>query len=149
MKKSPLSKIGKSPVSQAKQRVQALLRLLAIKRAGGCILRHYSEAGLCGGHRKDGELILQFDHLSTREKNISWHVDLGVIVCIRHHLYFKRQYPAEYERMAIDNIGEERAKFLYRVRADHKPHPMSLWDWNKLEIYLSSELKKLSEKNGR
>lgn len=62
---------AQTPSAQAKKRIQALLRPIAIKRDGGCILRDYIEAGICGGYGpKSGDLILQAEHLNPRERNI-------------------------------------------------------------------------------
>src|ERR1700733_1626491 len=94
-RKSPLREKSDSPTAQCKSRIQALLRAIAILRDGGCVLRFYSEAGACGGYRNDGELILQAEHLNTRERNISYG-DIRNIECLcqRHHGYFKPQYGA-------------------------------------------------------
>ena len=67
-----LRKKSKNPASQAKERIQALLRLLAIARDNGWVLRHYPEAEACGGYRNDGELILQAEHLNDRKYSVSF-----------------------------------------------------------------------------
>jgi hypothetical protein len=66
-----------------------------LKRDGGCILRHYTDvAGKCGGYRTDGGLILQFDHFHSRANSISYgDLRLGGILCKRHHIFWKKQYP--------------------------------------------------------
>lgn len=57
MKRTPLRQNSKSPVAQIKVRIQALIREIAILRDGGCALRFYPEAGLCGGYGpKSGKL---------------------------------------------------------------------------------------------
>ena len=43
---TPPRKQGKSEMAQAKQGIQAILRQIVIARDGGCILRHYPEAGV-------------------------------------------------------------------------------------------------------
>ncbi len=78
--RTPLKTKGDSEVAEVKKRVQALLRAIVIITDGGCVLRHYTEAGACGGYRKDGELILQAEHLITRKNSISFG-DLRNIVC--------------------------------------------------------------------
>src|SRR5713226_824439 len=50
MKRTPLLQSSKSPVALCKARIQASLREITIKRDGGCVLRHYPEAGNCGGY---------------------------------------------------------------------------------------------------
>jgi hypothetical protein len=60
---------------------------------------------------KDGHLILQFDHLNTRARNISFgYRRLGVGVCERHHIFWKAQDPDEYMRIARQHIGLERSR---------------------------------------
>src|SRR3990167_10632447 len=84
-RKSPLRKKGESELSQCKDRIQALLRAIAIKRDGGCVLRGWA-ARPCSGWNKKGELILQYDHLITRTRNISYgDPRLGVCICLGHH----------------------------------------------------------------
>lgn len=141
MKRTPLRKKGKSETAQCKDRIQALLRQLAIKRDGGCVLRNYPEAGACGGFRKDGELILQAEHLNTRERNISYG-DMRNIVCLckRHHGCWKPQYSRLYWELIEKIIGKKRWKWLKRVEADKKSYPMGLHEWTKIEIGLKQEL---------
>src|SRR5665213_940960 len=50
MKLTPLRKSSKTPVALCKIRIQPLVRETAIIRDGGCVLRHYPEAGACGGY---------------------------------------------------------------------------------------------------
>jgi len=146
MKKTKLRKSSKSPIALCKKRIQALLRLLAIHRDGGCVMRNHPETGKCGGYTKLGNLILQFDHLNSRARNISFgELALGVTVCKRHHFYYKKQYPFEYERCAINNIGPKREKFLYKVRADKRVYKMGLSDWTLIEIALQNELNDLQK----
>lgn len=146
MKRTKIRKKGKSEISQCKTRIQALLRDLAIIRDGGCVMKHYQETGKCGGRKKNGELILQFDHLHSRTNSTAWNLDLGICVCLRHHFYYKRQYPFEYERYAIDNIGKKREELLYRTRADNKPYSMKLHNWLFIEMGLTQDIKRLTQK---
>jgi hypothetical protein len=143
MRRTPLRKTSKSPVALCKARIQALLREIAILRDGGCFLRNRAEFGQCGGYgSKSGKLIQQFDHLNTRERNISYgDPRLGVCVCLRHHFYFKKQYPYEYEKAAREFIGPERTALLERVKADRKTYAMGIYEWGKIEIALKQELK--------
>lgn len=146
MRKTPLNKIGKSEVTKCKLRIQALLRKMAIIRDGGCILRHYEEAGQCGGYGKvSGELILQAEHLNTRERNISFG-DMRNIVCLcqHHHGYFKPQYSLIYWDLVRRHIGEDRWAWLQRVIKDRKSYPMGLWDWGKVEAALKQDLDQIN-----
>lgn len=147
LKASRLRLKGVSDSSKAKERIQALLRSIGLLRDGGCIFRHYPETGECGGYKKDGSLILQFDHLNSRVHAISFSDSrLGVIACLRHHFYYKKQYPFEYERCAINNIGKKRADLLYLVRADRSPHKVDL---KLAELALEKELGDLKHQTAR
>lgn len=136
-----MRKRAKTPVNECKDRIQELCRQIAIRRDGGCVFRDYPEAGRCGGYANDGHLILQYDHLNSRAHSISYgDTRFGICVCERHHIFWKRQYPAQYETIAKKVIGEKRAKLLDAVRADGKAHRMTEWDWAKVEIALQKEL---------
>jgi hypothetical protein len=149
MKRTPLRRSSKSPTALCKIRIQALLREIAILRDGGCVLRNFIEAGVCGGYGpKSGKLILQAEHLNTRERNISFG-DMRNIVCLcqRHHGYFKQQNGALYWDLIRRHIGEERWAWLQRVIADRKTYPMGIYEWQKVELALRAELKSLTPAN--
>lgn len=148
MKKSPLNKTGKSETAKCKIRIQALLREISIIRDGGCFLRHYKEAGACGGYRNDGGLILQAEHLISRQRNISY-ADLNNIVCLclRHHSFFKQQNGALYWDLIHRHIGKKRWDWIQKVLRDEKAYLMTLWDWQKAELFLKNELNKLKLKD--
>ena len=127
MKKTQLRVVGTSNASILKRDIQEILREIGIVRDGGCVFRDFPETGKCGGYRKDGKLILQFDHLNSRIHAISFSDSrLGILVCKRHHLYFKKQYPVKYEEIARKVIGKERCDLLDKVRADKSPHKVDL-----------------------
>jgi hypothetical protein len=93
LKRTPLKKKSTSPTAQIKGNIQALLREIVIIRDGCCILRdlparirYFYEVPDCNGYRKDGELILQADHLITRENNATY-ADSRLVVCVcqGHH----------------------------------------------------------------
>src|SRR3990167_11522245 len=121
-----------SPVSQAKKRIQALVRDIVIKRDGGCILRGRKDIAPCNGYRADGELILQADHLITRGKNIGF-ADTRLIVCLckGHHTAKTFDQSDIYEPLIREKIGSERADLWAKCKADRKSYPMSAWDWQK------------------
>lgn len=131
LKRTKLRVVGHSDVSEIKRDIQAVLREIVILRDGGCILRHYGESGQCGGYRKDGELILQAEHLHTRGNSASY-ADHRLVVCLcqRHHIFYKPQHADEYYRIVKSHIGKERTSLLERVQEDHSAHKM---DW-KLEL---------------
>ena len=130
--------------SEAKDEIQGLLRQIVIERDGGCVLRHYREAGACGGYTKAGDLILQFDHLNSRVHSSSFGDErLGVCVCKRHHIFWKKQYPAKYEELVRRHIGKARCDLLDRVREDnHKPYKA---DWKLVKLGLERTLKNLKK----
>ncbi len=127
---------GHSTTKELKDEIQAVLREIVILRDGGCFLRHFScritpQYKNCGGYRKDGELILQAEHLHSRSNANSFSDPrLVVCVCKRHHLFYKPQHSAEYNELAREYIGQERAKLWDRVKDDHKPYKIDL----KLEL---------------
>lgn len=144
MKRSYLNKKGKSETSKAKRRIQNLLRQTVIKKDGGCILRHYPEAGACGGWMNDGELVLQAEHLNSRERSFTFG-DLRNIVCLckNHHIFFKKRHGALYWDLIRQHIGKERWAWFQKVSRDTKSYPFSIYDWGKIEMALKQELEKL------
>jgi len=139
-----LTLTSKSPTAVIKENIQALLRSIAIHRDGGCIFRNYPEAGQCGGYRKDGELILQFDHLHSRANSISYgDPRLGVCACKRHHILWKKQYPDLYMKIGREQIGPERSTLLDRVQADRRPYRFTVYDWANTEAALRHEARTL------
>lgn len=142
MKRTRLKRKSKSDTAQCKDRIQKLLREHVIQRDGGCVLRHYEEAGACGGYRNDGVLILQAEHLITRSNSGSYG-EMGNIVCLckRHHGFWKPQHSRLYWELIERHIGEERWTWLKRVEADKRPHRFTLYDWEKTEMGLRQDLK--------
>lgn len=149
--KSRISRVGKSETAQCKVRIQGLLRMIVIQRDGGCFARFYPDMGECGPYRNDGELILQFDHLNTRLRNISYGDSrLGVCVCPNHHYHhhnnMRAVHPKVWERY-MENvkkfIGASRVRLLESVQEDTKSYQMGLWDWVKVEMALKGELASL------
>lgn len=144
-KKTKLCVSGKSPVSLCKKRIQALLREIAIKRDKGCIMRHYPEAGSCGGYgKKSKKLILQAEHLNSRERNFSFG-DMRniVLLCKHHHFNFKKKKGLLYWSLIRKHIGEKRWAWVEGAVHDQKIYKMSLSDWNLIEISLQKEVNKL------
>ena|SRR3990167_348920 len=142
MKKSPLQQYGKSNVSKTKVKIQALLRELAIQRDKHCVLQDYPEAGVCGSRAtKDGHLIIQAEHLISRARSVSFG-DMRniVLLCQRHHGYFKEQNGRLYWELIEKIIGVERWAWIKKVERDTKSYPMSLSDWTKIYLVLIQEL---------
>lgn len=129
--------LGKETTTELKKQIQAKLRQFVIERDGGCFLRHYPEAGACGGRKNDGDLILQAEHLETRANSASFADErLVVCICLLHHIHWKPQHSKRYNDLAEDFIGKERSELWKRVREDYKPHKM---DW-KLELCRLNQL---------
>lgn len=146
LKRTPLRKKGRTETAVLKEQIQSLLREIVMIRDGGCFLRHYQDEITpqyrnCGCRRKDGQLILQAEHLQTRSNGASF-ADSRLVVCIckRHHIYYKPQHSDEYNSLAKRYIGKKNTELWDRVKEDHRPHKVDL----KLEkLALEQELKKL------
>lgn len=140
-RKSPIRILGKDPVSVTKREIQALLRLLAIKRDGGCVLRHYEAAGArtCAGRKLNGELVSQAEHLITRANSVTFG-DMRNIVCLcpYHHLLFKKQYGSLYWELIEREIGPERWAWMKRAEQDKRPYKI---DWKLVKLALEQDLK--------
>lgn len=144
-RRTKLRVVGHSSTAEIKEEIQALLREIGLLRDGGCVLRHFKEAGYCGGRRQsDNALILQAEHLVTRSNSASF-ADMRniVILCRNHHMFFKTQHGSLYWELIRRHVGEERWKWIERVRDDWTPHKVDL----KLElIALKQERKKYDDK---
>jgi len=130
--------------SDLKKEIQRLLREIVIIRDGGCFLRHYRDRINpqylnCGPLKKNGELILQAEHLHSRTHAISF-ADHRLVVCCcqRHHFYYKPQHSAEYNELAREFIGKKRAELWDFVKDYHRPHKA---DWGLEIVALREELR--------
>ncbi len=143
LRHTKLRLVGHSDTNDLKTEIQALLREMAIIIDGGCILRHYPEAGECGGRRNDGELILQAEHLITRS-NMATFGDMRNIVCLcrHHHGHFKPEHSLLYWDLVRRYVGEDRWKWIQRALADKSPHKVDL---KLIKVVLEQDLKKLKQ----
>lgn len=147
MKKTPLKRTkglrmrGVSDSSVLKERIQAKLRQVVMRRDGGCMLRHYPETGKCGGYTKGGMLILQAEHLNSRSHMISFADSrLAICLCSRHHIFWKPQNSARYWEIVEEMIGPKRWELFQKVKADRRAYKIDL----KMQLIgLEAELKKL------
>src|ERR1019366_6335941 len=90
MQRTPLRQNSKSPVAQCKVRIQALLRAIAIIRDGGCWVRLFPDILEVLGPCND---VLQYHHLNSGARNISYGDSrLGVCACRRHHYFHDTSY---------------------------------------------------------
>ena len=138
-----LRRQGKSETSKLKREIQGYLRTLAIKRDGGCVLRTFFSDDIppCNGYTKNGDLILQYDHLNPRGFNVSYaDIRLGVTLCKGHHGW-KKWNKERYDGVVRELIGEERAALWDKVKTDRRSHPMGAYEWAKIAIALKAEIK--------
>lgn len=153
MKKTPL-KIktglkmrGTLDTSVIKERIQSILRQIAIKRDGGCLLRNYPDTGLCGSYTKSGDLILQAEHLISRSNGNTFGDTRNIIcLCQRHHIYWKPQHSQQYWEIIEAELGVKRWEWLQAATVDYKRHKTYKVDWKLILIGLEQELKKLKNK---
>lgn len=132
---------GHETSKDLKTDIQSLVRSIAIIRDGGCVLRHYPEAGQCGGFRKDGQLILQGEHLITRSSSSTYGDTRNIVcLCLRHHKYFKPQYSKIYWDLIKRYLGPKKWKWVELAELDKKAHKV---DWKLTKLALEQELKKL------
>jgi hypothetical protein len=97
--------------------------------------------GLCGSYDpKSDVLILQTEHLNTRERNMNYGDMRNVCLCHRHHGYSKQQNGALYWDLIRRHIRPERWDLLQRVIADRKAYTYTSSDWLKIELGLKLEL---------
>ena len=143
---------AQNETNDVKDEIQELCRQIAILRDGGCIFRNFRERMPfeyleCGPRRKDGELVLQFDHLNSRRHSVSYgEPRLGICACKRHHFYFKKDHPMLYMEIVRDQIGNDRWYLLERVmQSNHKATRFFTADWLKLKAGLQQELRNLQK----
>jgi hypothetical protein len=126
MKRTKLNVVGTSDIAAIKREIQYVAREIVIARDGGCILRdlHYDGIPECNGYAKNGQLVLQADHLITRG-NAATFADTRLIVCIckGHHGWkslgskrtqagVRRARPQPHFAGARQALGCMRARFM-------------------------------------
>lgn len=138
-KRRVVRKNGKTTVSVLKRQIQAKIRERVIERDGGCILRHYPEAGACGGFNGNGDLILQGEHLNGRANSVSYgELDNIVCLCQYHHIFFKRQNPARYWVLIQRYLAPERWSKVQAWILDRTPHRFTKSDWEAVLLKLTT-----------
>lgn len=140
LKRTKLEKKSKAPRAVLKDDIQALLREIATKRDGGCILRDLRGIPRCSGYRNDGELILQAEHLVTRSST-NYFGDTRNIVCLCkfHHIIWKPQYSKDYWEAIEKVLPPARWQWYLRAKADDRPYSVDL---KLVKLALENELKK-------
>lgn len=138
LRRTPLAKKGKSATTKIKDEIQALLRKFVIARDGGCILRDRKDCGGCGWNDKDGNIILQAEHLVTRGASNYFGDTRNVIcLCIHHHTIFKPQFSFRYWNAVEQVIGKERWAWFKRAEADNRPYKV---DFKIIKLELEHKL---------
>ena len=140
-KKKPTGMTGGKPlvkkltVSELKKKIQAKLREKAIERDKTCVVgQHPSSLPpqwlRCGRYRKDGQMVVQAEHLVTRANSASFaDMDNIILLCSNHHGYFKPQHGWLYWEIVRFHIGEKRWNKIKKWELDHTPHHMVTADW--------------------
>lgn len=144
-RKTPLRVKGHSDTGDLKERIQELARSIVIIRDGGCVLRNIYGIPGCNGHRKDGQLILQADHLITRANSATF-ADTRLIVCIcKGHHGWKEWHKEEYDALIKNVIGAGRAALWDRCEQDRwRPVRKYTADWALHVAALEQELREIS-----
>lgn len=137
---------GISETADLKDEIQRLVREIVITRDGGCILdRHYPDIPPCNGYRKDGQLILQADHLITRANSATFaDTRLIVTLCKGHHGWKSvgsNARKAQYDAIVKTILPAERVQLWERCEADSwRPHRTGAYDWRLALTALRQEL---------
>lgn len=138
--------------NDVKDRIQALVRDIAIARDGGCIFRIFFDGseGInlsfdvpeCNGYAKDGHLILQADHLVTRANSATF-ADTRLIVCVcKGHHGWKKWNEARYNEIVRQLLPADRVALWDKAHAArYQPTRMFTSDWMKEEVALKQELR--------
>lgn len=144
MRRTPLRRKGKSDVARAKEAIQAVARAIVIKRDGGCIFRNYP-GHTCSGFTKNGQLILQADHLITRSNSGTFD-DTRLIVCVCKGIHGWKSVGAnlrktQYDEMTKTLLPKERVELWERAEKDSwRPVHRGTYDWNLSLAALKQEL---------
>lgn len=144
LRRMALRQIGTSETARLKQEIQRLVRAIVILRDGGCILRDVLGVPPCGGYTKDGELVLQADHLITRANSATYD-DTRLIVCVcKGHHGWKKYHQKEYEAR-VGSILPRARVLLWETaeEASWRPTRRYMADWRLSIAALKQELQAL------
>jgi len=144
MKRTKLRVKGVSETATLKEEIQDLVREIVIKRDGGCIFRDVYGVPQCNGYRKDGELILQADHLITRG-NSATYADTRLVVCAcKGHHGWKKYHKEQYDSVVRTLLSKDRVELWERCEQDRwRPTPKRSSDWKLHILALKQELAKM------
>lgn len=128
---------GVSDSSVLRERIQAKLREAVIKRDKVCLLSGYPETGKCNQ-------VMQCEHLISRSESSSF-ADLRnvVLLCSRHHIFWKPQNSLRYWEIIEEMIGPERWDWIQKMRKEQSAHRSVKIDWKLELLALESQIKKM------
>lgn len=137
LKRSRLRLRGVSDTSVLREQIQAKLRQGVIKRDRVCLLADYPEAGKCNA-------IQQCEHLISRSQSSTF-ADLRncVLLCSRHHIFWKPQNSQRYWEIIEEMIGPDRWDWTQKMRKEQSSHRSYKIDWKLELLALESEIKKM------
>lgn len=143
-RKSVLRKLGKSPVSVQKRKIQALLRQIVMIRDKGCVLAQIR----CNRRIEDAGVVWQADHLLSRSNAATFGDSrLVVLVCQPCHAWKSlgsNLRKAEYDRLVRTLLPKERVSLWDMAEIDAGRHKGVKMDWTLVEISLQKELDMLT-----
>lgn len=145
LKRTKLNVKGHSETSFVKQEIQDVVREIVIIRDGGCVLKDIYGIPQCNGYRKDGELVLQADHLITRA-NSATYADTRLIVCLcKGHHGWKEFHKEEYDNLLKELLPIGRVRLWEKCQKDSwRPKKTGAFDWKLQLVALRQELSKLN-----
>jgi hypothetical protein len=139
-----LNVVGNSDTAQIKNQIQHELRRIVIARDKGCILRGSFEVSACGGYSKDGEIILQADHLLSRAHSATF-ADPRLVVCVckAHHAWKSlggNLRKAQYDELVRSILPQDRVELWDKCERDSwRPHRTSAMDWRTELAWLKTQ----------
>lgn len=136
LRRTPLRRVGRNPTAVMKEKIQALVREIVMKRDKGCILR---QARKCGG--EIGEVVIQADHLIPRNNSATF-ADTRLIVCLCRSCHgWKHWHKEEYDALVKTILPKERVELWDKCQADSwRATRTGVNDWAIMLVVLKKEL---------
>jgi hypothetical protein len=140
-RRTPLASKGKSDSALLKDRIQALLREIVIRRDGGCILRNVRN---CNG--TVGNAVLQADHLITRSNSATF-ADYRLVVCVCRSCHGWKSLGSnlrknQYDALVKEILPADRVALWEACEKDSwRPQRRDSSDWKKELAFLETQLK--------
>lgn len=137
MKKTRLRYRGVNDYSVLKEKIQAKLREIVIKRDKGCILRDYPETGKC-------DSVLQAEHLLSRAESSTFSDTRNIVcLCRKHHIFWKPTNSLCYWEIVEEMIGVKRWEWLQKMKQYQSRHIAQKHDLKLELLALEMELKRM------